>query len=49
MELKVNKGIYIPDYDGEINKWTEFITGFQDPSIARSKEDPIHGKLKYMT
>lgn len=52
MELTFKGGrgnIYMPDYDGEINKCQEFITSFQDPSITRSKEDPIHGKLKYMT
>lgn len=42
-------GLYIPDYDGETNKCTEFITSFQDPAITRQNEDPIHGKLKYMT
>jgi len=51
MKLHLHKdGIkYLPDYDGETIKCTEFITTFQDPSIPRSKEDPIHGKLKYMT
>lgn len=49
MKLQVNRDVYTPDYDGEINKCTEFITSFQDPSITRNKEDPIHGKLKYMT
>jgi len=45
MKLQVHREKYLPDYDGEINKCTDFITTFQDPSI---KEDPIHGKLKYM-
>ena len=39
----------MPDYDGEINKCNDFITNFQDATITRDKEDPIHGKLKYMT
>jgi len=33
-----------------IGKCTDFITSFQDTSILdRADEDPIHGKLKYMT
>jgi uncharacterized glyoxalase superfamily protein PhnB len=39
----------LPDYDGETNKCQEFIRTFQDPSITRKNEDPVHGKLKYMT
>ena len=49
MELKLHRDVYLPDYDGEINKITDFVTTFQDPTISRAKEDPIHGKLKYMT
>ena len=45
MKLQVHREKYLPDYEGEINKCTDFITTFQDPT---SKEDPIHGKLKYM-
>lgn len=48
MKLQVAKDVYIPDYDGEINKCTQFITEFQDSTISRTNEDPIHGKLKYM-
>ena len=32
-----------------IDKATEFITQFQDATISNANEDPIHGKLKYMT
>jgi hypothetical protein len=32
-----------------LDKATEFITQFQDATISSAKEDPIHGKLKYMT
>jgi DNA replication licensing factor MCM7 len=39
----------MPDYDGERGKCTDFITSFQDTALARTAEDPIHGKLKYMT
>jgi len=49
MKLSVHRDVYLPDYDGENNKITDFITTFQDPTITRAKEDPIHGKLKYMT
>jgi hypothetical protein len=31
-----------------IDKCQEFITTFQDPTINRAEEHPIHGKLKYM-
>ena len=49
MQLQIHRNIYLPDYEGEINKITDFITTFQDPTISRANEDPIHGKLKYMT
>ena len=50
MQLSLQgKDTYIPDYETEIAKCTDFITTFQDPSITRQNEDPIHGKLKYMT
>jgi len=32
-----------------IGKCTDFITSFQDTTLTRAEEDPIHGKLKYMT
>lgn len=48
MKLEVARDVYIPDYDGEISKCTDFVTTFQDPTITRNKEDHIHGKLKYM-
>lgn len=36
MQLQLHtRGLYIPDYDGETNKCTEFITSFQDPAITR--------------
>lgn len=39
------RNLYLPDYDAERRKISEFLTGFQDPSAT---PDPIHGKLKYM-
>jgi hypothetical protein len=50
MKLETKReGLYVPDYPGEIAKCQNFITTFQDPTITRANEDPIHGKLKYMT
>ena len=48
MKLQVHRDIYLPDYEGEATKCQDFITTFQDPTITRANEDPIHGKLKYM-
>jgi hypothetical protein len=48
MKLDINRGMYVPDYEGDKNKCQEFITTFQDPTITRADEHPIHGKLKYM-
>lgn len=49
MKLEIQRDFYMPDYDGERSKCNDFITSFQDTTIPRDKEDPIHGKLKYMT
>ena len=40
-----NSKLYLPDYDAERRKISDFLTGFQDPSAT---PDPIHGKMKYM-
>lgn len=55
MQLSLQKGFYLPDYEAEkstfillisiLDKCSEFISTFQDPSL---KADPIHGKLKYL-
>jgi len=45
--IKVSK--VVSDYNHLISgKCQEFISTFQDPTISRANEDPIHGKLKYM-
>ena len=43
MQLQANQ-LYLPDYDSERIRCSEFITTFQDPRL----KDPVHGKLKYM-
>ena len=48
MKLQVHRDIYVPDYDAEIKRCTEFITTFSDPTIAKEMYDPIHANLKYM-
>jgi len=45
MQLSLQKGFYMPDYEAEKAKCTLFLTTFEDPSM---KEDAFHGKLKYM-
>ena len=48
MKLQVHRDIYIPDYDQEVKRCTDFITTFADPTIPKEELDPIHGNLKYM-
>ncbi len=59
MQLSLQKDFYTPDYESEksklppsiptfpfpLDECARFITTFQDASL---KEDPIHGKIKYM-
>jgi DNA replication licensing factor MCM7 len=49
MKLQVHRDIYVPDYDGEIKRCTDFIRTFQDPTLRDDQLDPIHGNLKYMS
>ena len=49
MKLQIHRDIYVPDYDGEMKRCSDFITSFSDPSVPRDQFDPIHGNLKYMT
>jgi hypothetical protein len=44
LQLGVNQ-LYIPNYDEEKSKCTNFLTTFEDASI---EQDSIHGKQKYM-
>ena len=44
ISLPVNQ-LYLPDYETEKSRCTDFVTGFEDPTLPA---DAIHGKMKYM-